>query len=161
MGSPDAGGVEISSPNTPLTPRFTWHGGQFVQVSAAGGLSFDGAKEALVGLVMHSNLTRTGRLEFSGGAAADALNGLQGIILNSQTSNVAAGTPTDCPTREKHGWLGDAQVTAEEAMQNFDMLSVYEVEHDCHGQLPFDWHRHQSARRMAHQTPCACRSSST
>jgi hypothetical protein len=24
------------------------------------------------------------------------------------------------------GWLGDAQVTAEEAMQNFDMVSVYE-----------------------------------
>lgn len=24
--------------------------------------------------------------------------------------------PTDCPTREKHGWLGDAQVTAEAAM---------------------------------------------
>ena len=42
------------------------------------------------------------------------------------TGNVAAGTPTDCPTREKHGWLGDAQVTAEEAMQNFDMVSVYE-----------------------------------
>jgi hypothetical protein len=84
-----------------LTPRFTWHGGQFVQVHADG-VNFDGAKDALVGLVLHSNLTQTGELNFSGGDQADALNALQGIILNSQTSNVAAGTPPVCPTREKH-----------------------------------------------------------
>ena len=43
--------------------------------------------------------------------------------------------------REKHGWLGDAQVTAEEAMQNFDMVSVYEEflvssSQWCEGHLP-------------------------
>ena len=153
FGSPDGKfSPEDMAAEKTLTPRFTWHGGQFVQVHADG-VSFDGAKDALVGLVIHSNLTQTGKLEFSGGDQADALNALQGIILNSQTSNVAAGTPTDCtvhkqsdnqatfgrpslktacvyncigPTREKHGWLGDGQVTAEEAMQNFDMVSVYE-----------------------------------
>ena len=109
----------------PLTPIFTWHGGQFVQVHADS-VTFSGSLDALVGLVIHSNLTQTGSLKFEGGVEAETLNKLQEIILNSQTSNVAAGTPTDCPTREKHGWLGDAQVTAEEAMQNFDMVSVYE-----------------------------------
>ena len=44
------------------------------------------------------------------------LTKLQEIIVQGQMSNVAAGMPTDCPTREKHGWLGDAQVTAVEAM---------------------------------------------
>jgi len=41
-------------------------------------------------------------------------------VQNSTTAFDAVGN------REKHGWLGDAQVTAEEAMQNFDMVSVYE-----------------------------------
>ena len=34
--------------------------------------------------------------------------------------------PTDCPTREKHGWLGDAASIAEEAMFNFEMQGVFE-----------------------------------
>ena len=123
FGSPDEKVHTVAQ--GPLTPIFTWHGGQFVQVHSDG-VTFSGKLDALVGLVIHSNLTQTGSLEFGGGDEAKALNKLQGIILHSQTSNVAAGTPTDCPTREKHGWLGDAQVTAEEAMQNFDMVSVYE-----------------------------------
>ncbi len=37
------------------------------------------------------------------------------------------GLPTDCPQRdERLGWLGDAHVTAEEAMFNFDMALFYE-----------------------------------
>jgi hypothetical protein len=27
--------------------------------------------------------------------------------------------PTDCPTREKHGWMGDALDASEEALWNF------------------------------------------
>eukprot|EP01047_Picozoa_sp_COSAG01_P047870 COSAG01_NODE_4613_length_4878_cov_6.267211_1_plen_782_part_00 len=82
-----------------LSPLFTWHGGQFVQVTATGGVVFSGALEAIVGLVTVSNLSQTGTLEFGGGTGSETLNGLQGIIQRSQTSNVAAGMPTDCPTR--------------------------------------------------------------
>eukprot|EP01047_Picozoa_sp_COSAG01_P010346 COSAG01_NODE_435_length_17065_cov_46.870977_14_plen_427_part_00 len=85
-----------------LSPLFTWHGGQYVQVTAGGGVVFSGALEALVGLVTVSNLTQTGTLEFGGGTGSETLNGLQGIIQRSQTSNVAAGMPTDCPTRGSH-----------------------------------------------------------
>lgn len=35
------------------------------------------------------------------------------------------GVPTDCPTREKCGWLGDAQVEAEFGMYAFDMASFW------------------------------------
>ena len=80
------------------TPDSTDDPGQFVQVHADG-VTFSGKLDALVGLVTHSNLTQTGSLKFEGGDEAEALSKLQGIILNSQTSNVAAGTPTDCPTR--------------------------------------------------------------
>ncbi len=96
FGSPDENSRAVT--DRPLTPIFTWHGGQFVQVHADG-VTFSGKLDALVGLVTHSNLTQTGSLLFEGGDEAEALSKLQGIILNSQTSNVAAGTPTDCPTR--------------------------------------------------------------
>jgi alpha-L-rhamnosidase len=43
---------------------------------------------------------------------------MRDIVKASQLGNMAAYVPTDCPTREKHGWLGDAQVVAEEAMFN-------------------------------------------
>jgi len=34
--------------------------------------------------------------------------------------------PTDCPQRdERHGWLGDAHLSAEEAFYNFDMAAFY------------------------------------
>ena len=33
------------------------------------------------------------------------------MVEASHISNMAAYLPTDCPTREKHGWLGDALVT--------------------------------------------------
>merc|ERR1712151_161424 len=34
--------------------------------------------------------------------------------------------PTDCPTREKHGWMGDALDASEQALYNFDMRAVHE-----------------------------------
>jgi alpha-L-rhamnosidase len=33
--------------------------------------------------------------------------------------------PTDCPTREKNGWTGDAQLAAETGIYNFEPASVY------------------------------------
>ena len=47
--------------------------------------------------------------------------------MASQISNLAGYGPTDCPTREKHWWLGDAQDTAEEAMYNFFTPGVHEL----------------------------------
>lgn len=72
-------------------------------------------------------LERTGHVHF-GNDTDDGvmLNQLQGIVLQGQVSNVVQGIPTDCPTREKHGWLGDAASTAEEAMFNFEMQGVFE-----------------------------------
>lgn len=34
--------------------------------------------------------------------------------------------PTDCPHREQNGWTGDAQLSAEQALMNFDMVAAYE-----------------------------------
>ena len=37
--------------------------------------------------------------------------------------HVIRSVPTDCPQRERRGWMGDAQASCDEAMQNFDMMA--------------------------------------
>ena len=54
------------------------------------------------------------------------VNKIHNATVWSQKSNML-GYPMDCPQRdERLGWLGDAQVTAEEAMLNFNMALFYE-----------------------------------
>ena len=129
--------VAYTSPKTtdgPLNPRFTWHGFQYVEVSVTGGDATAASVAqldlsiAVKGIELRTDIETVGALAFArrGEEAGDyILNRIQTIVTNSQKANVAAYVPTDCPTREKHGWLGDAVTTAEEAMLNFDMASVY------------------------------------
>jgi alpha-L-rhamnosidase len=114
------------APTGELRPSFTWHGFQFVEVTAQGGVTVDCTPAAFQGSKVHANIESIGNLTFDGSPDGKMLAQLQAIILRGQLSNVAEGIPTDCPTREKHGWLGDAATTAEEAMQNFEMQAVYE-----------------------------------
>jgi len=47
------------------------------------------------------------------------------MVRYSQLANLWS-IPTDCPQRERRGWMGDAQVSSHEAMYNFDMEAFYE-----------------------------------
>jgi hypothetical protein len=53
------------------------------------------------------------------------LNKLQAAVARTMRSNLFS-IPSDCPTREKRGWLGDAQVSVEEALRNLDAIAMYE-----------------------------------
>jgi alpha-L-rhamnosidase len=99
-------------------PRFTYHGFRYVEVSGFPGTP---AADAIRGRVVHSAVEQTGSFACS----KQILNGLQRIIVWGQTSNMH-GIPTDCCQRdERMGWMGDAHVTAEEAIHNFDMAAFY------------------------------------
>jgi len=45
--------------------------------------------------------------------------------MNSQTSNMHCGVPSDCPHRERLGYTGDGQVTAEAALSALDSVNFY------------------------------------
>ena len=77
-----------------------------------------GANFTLSALHVHSRVEQVGRVQFED----PTLNRIQDAIVRTQLNNLHS-VPTDCPTREKRGWLGDAQVTAAEANLNFDMRS--------------------------------------
>ena len=106
------GGPEV------FEPRFTYHGFRYVEVTGYPGQP---GVEALEGCFVHSDVPRTGSFRCSN----DMLNRIHQNVLWGQLSNLMS-IPTDCPQRdERHGWLGDAHLSAEEAVFNFDMAAFY------------------------------------
>ncbi len=100
-------------------PHFTYHGFRYVQLK---GFPGEPTLKNIEGVVVHSAVEHTGVFETSD----ENLNNIHKAILWSQRSNLM-GFPTDCPQRdERLGWMGDAHVTAEEAIDNFNMPLFYQ-----------------------------------
>jgi alpha-L-rhamnosidase len=100
-------------------PRFTFFGFRYVEISFLNGpldiISVEGR-------ALYSDNRQTGQFECNN----MLVNKIHKATVWSQKSNML-GYPMDCPQRdERLGWLGDAQVTAEEAMLNFDMALFYD-----------------------------------
>jgi alpha-L-rhamnosidase len=95
------GGEEV------YTPFFTVHGFQYVKVEGFPGTP---TPENFTGIALYSDLPITGTFTCSD----PRLYQLQHNILWSQKSNFLE-VPTDCPTRERAGWTGDAQIYASTA----------------------------------------------
>ncbi len=105
-------GVEV------YEPRFTYHGFRYVELTGYPGTP---GLDSLRGRVVHTAVESVGNFA----ASKPILNQIQKIIRWSQRTNLHS-IPTDCDQRnERMGWMGDAQVTAEEAMLNFDMAAFY------------------------------------
>jgi len=116
-----------SSPSLALRPSFTWHGFQHVIVSVSETVTFEPKLESLTAQWTAINAEPTGMVEFGGGTDSALLNQLIAMTQAGQLSNMAAYVPTDCPTREKHAWLGDALDVAEELAYNFWAPPMYEL----------------------------------
>ena len=100
------------------SPRFTFHGFRYVELS---GLKTKPRIDAVVGLVWHSEMEATGGFECS----HPLVNQLQSNIRWGQRGNFLE-VPTDCPQRdERLGWTGDAQVFIPTAAFNHDVASFF------------------------------------
>ncbi len=110
------------------TPHFTFHGFQFVELTAhtPDGIALLGAAfqpdiDSVTGLAIQSATPPAGHFECSN---ADVnrlwLNGVW-----SQRDNFLS-VPTDCPQRdERLGWMGDAQVFLRTASYNADIAAFF------------------------------------
>ena len=106
-----AGGKQV------LTPHFTFHGFRYLQI-----VGKELPKEAVSGLVLHSDVRRTGTFECSD----SRVNRLWQNIVWGQRSNFV-DVPTDCPQRdERLGWTGDANVFFRTAAFNYDVSSFFD-----------------------------------
>ncbi len=99
-------------------PRFTYHGFRYAQIEGFPGVP---TLLNLEGRVVHTDVERTGDFYCSN----ELINQIHKNTLWAQLSNLMS-IPTDCPQRdERLGWMGDAQLSAEEAIYNFDMHEFY------------------------------------
>jgi alpha-L-rhamnosidase len=99
-------------------PHFTYHGFRYIELTGYPGTP---SLDSIRGRVVNSAVGTSGSFAASEGI----LNQIQHLIHWGQLSNLYS-VPTDCDQRnERQGWMGDAQVSAEEAMMNFDMAAFY------------------------------------
>jgi len=99
-------------------PRFTYHGFRYVEIA---GLSKRPTLDMVVGKEVASSVAPTGSFECSN----KDLNQLWQNIRWTQWDNLI-GIPTDCPQRdERLGWMADAQVFSQAAIDNCDMAAFY------------------------------------
>jgi alpha-L-rhamnosidase len=127
--------VSAGRPST-WSPRFTFHGFRYAEVSGWPGTL---KPEAVVAVVVHSDLARTGTLETSD----PMLNRLHENVVWGMRGNFLS-IPSDCPQRdERLGWTGDIQVFAPTASYLYDVsgflrswLADLALEQDTNGSVP-------------------------
>jgi len=98
-------------------PRFTYHGFRYVEVN---GLKAAPAKDLLTGIVVYSSMVSAGNFN----CANPQINKLHQLSYWTLISNLHS-IPTDCPAREKCGWLGDSHAVAQSSIYNMDMQNFW------------------------------------
>ena len=96
---------------------FAYYGFRYAQVVGYPGVPDEGS---LTAHFLHSDVQQAGNFASS----SDLLNAVQHATRYSVLSNLM-DIPTDCPQRERRGWLGDAQVSLDTVLANFDAAAFY------------------------------------
>ena len=97
-------------------PVFTYYGFRYAEITVKGKAEILKAEAQQV----HTDLNAIGSFE----SGDDMLNRIHNASLYSTLSNYH-GIPTDCPHREQNGWTGDACISSEQALMNFDIKNSY------------------------------------
>ena len=94
--------------------RFAYHGFRYAEITG------DAEIIEVIGEVVHSDVKTIGEFECSD----DMLNKIHNASVWSTITNIQ-GIITDCTQREQNGWTGDALLSAEQSLMNFDIVSIY------------------------------------
>lgn len=98
-------------------PRFTYHGFRYVELT---GCPSRPDEETITGIVLHTAADLVGEFRCND----PRLERLYEAIVWTLRSNLF-GLPTDNPTRERCGWLGDAHVMAEATLLCFELPHLW------------------------------------
>ena len=104
-------------------PRFTYYGFRYVQVETIPATA-GGPKPEVLSLqtdVVHDDVAVDG--QFTSGVKL--LNQIHALIDRAILSNLAS-VISDCPTREKLGWLEQTYLAGSSIMDNYRVLKLYE-----------------------------------
>ena len=103
-------------------PRFSYYGFRYVQVEGADTHPTPGAAQILVlrGEAIHSSSSVAGSFSSSD----PLLNKIHTLILRAIENN-SVSLFTDCPHREKLGWLEESHLLASAMLYDFDFARLY------------------------------------
>lgn len=103
-------------------PKFFYQGCRYLQVelSPAMGDTVLPIVEELTGKVVHSSATPIGTFQCSN----DLFNQIYTLVRWAQRSNMMS-MMTDCPAREKMGWLEQYHLNGPSLRYNFDLLTLF------------------------------------
>ena len=96
-----------------FTPKFVFHGFRYFKIKG----SFTAVKTHVV----HTDVPDISEFECDN----PTLNWLFGAFKRTLMDNLHGSVPSDCPHRERLGYTGDGQLTAEAAMYCFDLSEAY------------------------------------
>ncbi len=99
-------------------PAFSYYGFRYVQVDTAG--SGPVVMNKLAGRFLHDAVRVDGQFSSS----SDLLNRIHILIDRAMLSNMMS-VLTDCPHREKLGWLEQTHLAASSLMYNYDLDALY------------------------------------
>lgn len=99
------------------TPRFTFHGFRYVEVT---GLDQALPLGDVTAIRLNSDVADAGSFSSSD----ETLNRIQAMCRETFLSNIFS-VQSDCPHRERFGYGGDLSATCEAFMSNFDMEAFY------------------------------------
>jgi hypothetical protein len=104
-------------------PRFTYHSFRYVQVTTQPADANQTIPEvvSLAGDFVHADTATIGTFKSSD----DLFNRIHTLIDRAVLSNLAS-VMTDCPSREKLGWLEQTYLNAGTLMLNYDVTGLYE-----------------------------------
>jgi hypothetical protein len=101
-------------------PRFSYYGFRYLQIEGAGSAGDHARILSLRGEAVHSSSQAIGSFESS----SSLLNRIHTLILRSIENN-AVSLFTDCPHREKLGWLEETHLLAASMLYDFDFAGLY------------------------------------
>ena len=106
-------------------PRFSYYGFRYIQIEGALPHGLAAAEEAELlevrGEFLHARLDTAGVLD----TGNPLLQRVHALILQALLSNTFS-VLTDCPTREKLGWLEQTYLNADTVFYNEDAVALYE-----------------------------------
>ena len=97
-------------------PRFSYYGFRYVEVRSSGGVNI----ERVEGQVIHADVAQSGTFTSSN----ELFNRIHQLIDNAILSNTVS-VLTDCPHREKLGWLEQTHLAGSSIMYNYDVSKLY------------------------------------
>ncbi|MBR4173652.1 MAG: family 78 glycoside hydrolase catalytic domain, partial [Clostridia bacterium] len=107
----------LSGKEITWSPKFCYHGFRYIEIS---GLN-EGDDPSVCGVFVHQMIERTTEFECS----SELLTKMFAAGIYSSYANMFY-TITDCPSREKLGWMNDAQSSLEQLSTNFKIDKLLE-----------------------------------